>query len=571
LQANTWLNDQTEAINQQVDQLELPTKSDGSNYNLIEANREQQEIISTVLQTIINWMTGSKDYKPLRMTVSAGAGRGKSYLIHQLTSAIRKIFGRNDAVLSTALTGSAAFNIGGKTCHSSFGISTVNPNKSMTESTRQRLINQLRYIVAIFIDERSMLSSSILGAAERNVAMTCHGGGKQNLDWGGVPVIILWGDDYQLPPVNIGGKGKGAFYCLDYPSRRIINRRCVELQGMLQFQSFSETVFFLTKHQRTDDNEFIDLQDRVRFGEPSQQDIDSLLTLNMHHQGGNIRSMIENDSETVHLFATRNQCAEHNLSQFLKQQSESNPVAMIKNKIPKSTKSSENDLGSIPKTTILCRGAKVCLKGKNFNPKEGLYNGSIGTVIEIVYKPGQSPIKGDFPHYVLVDFPSYKGPSYDIRHPTWVPIPTITTYRPHQTYCPLQLSYARTIHTFQGYQAGPTQNIKKIVCHCGTTKHEALFPGLFYTALSRATTIGTAQDRSKSAVLFTGLTADRIERLRKGTNEKTYSLIKKRDKWTDYLEGKKHPMSQEPSLMNHILLLAELRFDDDDFERIISI
>ena len=112
--------------------VDIPTKSDGSTYNILEANRDQQAIIEKVLATVKNWVERSSDYVPLRMTVSAGAGRGKSYLIHQLTSAIRKMFRRNDVVLTTAFTGSAAFNIGGKTCHSSFGISPSNPISNYT-------------------------------------------------------------------------------------------------------------------------------------------------------------------------------------------------------------------------------------------------------------------------------------------------------------------------------------------------------------------------------------------------------------------------------------------------------
>jgi hypothetical protein len=251
----------------------------------------------------------------------------------------------------------------------------------------------------------------------------------------------------------------------------------------------------MNKHQRADNTEFIALQDRIRLGTPTQEDIETLLTLNMHMQTKQMKCIIEQGKGTIQLFATRQPCIDYNMTSLINQQSETNPVAMIKNKLPKQAKGSENDLSSIPRTILLCRGAKVCIRGKNFNPKQGLFNGSIGTVVEIVYKPGQSPNKGDFPHYVLVDFPCYTGVSKDSRYPTWIPVPTITTYRPNQTYCPLQLSYGRTIHTFQGFQAGPTQNITRIVCHPGTTRHEGLFPGLFYTALSRATTIGSAQAR----------------------------------------------------------------------------
>ena len=62
----------------------------------------------------------------------------------------------------------------------------------------------------------------------------------------------------------------------------------------------------------------------------------------------------------------------------------------------------------------------------NILPCAGLYNGSIGTVIEIVYR--DDPIgpndkqHNHLPDYVVVDFPHLKLPSYiepwDKLHPT---------------------------------------------------------------------------------------------------------------------------------------------------------
>ena len=97
---------------------------------------EQKAVATAVLKTIIDWISGSENYKPLRMTVSAGAGRGKSFLIHQLSIALRQIFGRMDVVKTAAFTGSAAFNVGGSTCHSAFGISPMNPDQELTEGVR---------------------------------------------------------------------------------------------------------------------------------------------------------------------------------------------------------------------------------------------------------------------------------------------------------------------------------------------------------------------------------------------------------------------------------------------------
>ncbi len=65
---------------------------------------------------------------------------------------------------------------------------------------------------------------------------------------------------------------------------------------------------------------------------------------------------------------------------------ESNPTA----KIPIETRY-KNKAGcfrtetNLEPISLLCRGANVQINGKFFEPDWGLYNGSMGTVIEIVY------------------------------------------------------------------------------------------------------------------------------------------------------------------------------------------
>ena len=509
--------------------VKLPMKSDGSEYNILDINAEQKKIAALVIDTLIKWMAKSRDYRPLRLTVCAGAGRGKSYMIHQLTTIIKKIFQRDDVVLTAAYTGAAAFNIGGKTCHSSFGINSMFPDQEMTMNMKQKLLHELRYIVAIFIDERSMLPADIIGAAEKNVSMTCHGGGKQHLDWGGVPIVILWGDDYQLPPID-----KGAFYCLDttsQPSRR--NKS--QLSGMLQFSSFAKCVLTMTKHQRTQDEAFIEIQDRIRVGTPTDNDVAAILSLNFNSLSTTTRNRILNNPSTMHLFATRRACHDFNIMSLQDEHNEENPVAIIKSKLPKHFDDKQDGL---PKITVLCRGARVAIKGQNFCPKIGLFNGAIGKVIEIIYMHGESPNTGHFPQYVLVEFPSYVGKPFFDEQPKWVPIPTLTITKTQKkqtfTYVPLELSYARTIHKFQGYQAGPLCDIQHIICDAGPIKLESLFPGLLYTSLSRATTIGSSTDRSTSAIFFLNLTKDRITNL-KGNDRTRYKLIDIREKWAQHL------------------------------------
>ena len=112
---------------------------------------------------------------------------------------------------------------------------------------------------------------------------------------------------------------------------------------------------------------------------------------------------------------------------------------------------------------------KVSLVGVNIKPEWGLYHGSIGTVLDIMYKnttgthtKGKAEDKR--PEYVLVDFPQYCGPNmykHDKNIPvskrkkqkTWVPIPMIKGQFKlkgacSKLYIPLDVSFEKTIHSF---------------------------------------------------------------------------------------------------------------------------
>jgi hypothetical protein len=54
------------------------------------------------------------------------------------------------------------------------------------------------------MDERSMLSQIILGLVEQAVTRSAHECGHSGEDWDGIPVRILFGDDYQLPSIGNG-------------------------------------------------------------------------------------------------------------------------------------------------------------------------------------------------------------------------------------------------------------------------------------------------------------------------------------------------------------------------------
>ena len=105
-------------------------------------------------------------------------------------------------------------------------------------------------------------------------------------------------------------------------------------------------------------------------------------------------------------------------------------------------------------------------------------------------------------------------------------------------FCPLVLAWARTIHKFQGLQAGPSCSIMKIIADVGTDRFEAGTPGLLYTLISRAMTIGElAGNRLDSALYFFGsnMSEQRITSLSKRIDGSTTKAVMKRDLWVAYL------------------------------------
>ena len=75
-------------------------------------------------------------------------------------------------------------------------------------------------------------------------------------------------------------------------------------------------------------------------------------------------------------------------------------------------------------------------------------------------------------------------------------------------FVPLALLFGQTVHTFQGQNAGkvdagrPPNPVQCIIWDPGTRAFEDTNIGLFYTILSRATTIGTFNNRRLCSLLL---------------------------------------------------------------------
>lgn len=528
-----WLNNKVRDHNTTQNSVELPLRDDGSEYKTADLFKDQKEIVAVVMSKIKEWLECEdlSTFRPLRLVVNGSGGSGKSVVINTLITLMRRMFLYNDVVKIVAPTGTAAFNVKGETFHHLLGerVSSVQykPN-SMSAAKREMLVKKFKMLLLLIVDERSLVSHKLLGTAERKIAETIYEGGQlRHLSFGGLPVVMLVGDDYQLPSSDEGPLltfnkiGMGAMTMAGRKALLECTENVMELGG--------------SKRIKADQIEDKELVARIRVAtetEIPQKDVDKIQSLHLDNirlkHGPDFVADIE--KRAIYLFFLNSKRVRHNLFSLSRVCSKENPVALCKpiTTGKETVKGDRRHFSSkAPTSCLLSVGAKVALDNKNFCPVWGLHNGACGTIEEIVFGQGKNPNHGDLPDYVVVNFPLYCGPTWDADNPTHVPIPLAEYGCDRRNSCctrifvPLCLAYARTIHKFQGLTAGPVDpgKIKNmfdvIVCDPDDNVYEGTNLGLLYTAISRATTLGN-EDGTGSAIYFTGeaiLKKERISRI----------------------------------------------------------
>lgn len=278
------------------------------------------------------------------------------------------------------------------------------------------LCRKLKHLLCLIIDERSLLTSKLLGTTTQVISETIFDGSNIDEPIGGLPVLLLVGDDYQLPGIT-----EGAIEARDrYNGTKMTQR------GRSIFVECAKTVFKLSVIRRVQDNkqEDRDLMQRVRKGTCiTDEDVLKLQSLHLDNIGylHGLDTVKKIKSKAVYLFWTNEKRLAHNMEQLQALNSEDNPTAIVRphsrgDKFGKSINGHFD--GEMPKASLLCRNSKVCLQGHNFMPLWGLHNGACGTVQEIVFATGESPNTGNHPIYVVVKIPQYKGPAWDTNHIT---------------------------------------------------------------------------------------------------------------------------------------------------------
>ena len=541
--------------------LQIPmrkTKHGFAEYSIEYLKPDQQEVVALAMSKIHEWLhcKDHASFRPLRLTVMGGGGSGKSIVINTIVTQLRRMFQLNGVVRVAAPTGTAAFNVGGETF---YHLTSSRPTRTEyiahqlkgNKAKREKLIRKFKHLLALLVDERSLVKLGEIGTASQMIAETVHNGGPSpDGDFGGIPVVILFGDDYQLPAT-----GEGALQCLREPKsagkmtlegRRVIldcAKQVIELKGSKRIQG-----------GKKDDKKLIEAIRKQK--NISEMQVKRLLNLTARSLetriGRKAKEALEHKS--IHLFYTNDKRNRHNIRQLAKHSSKEKPVAFVKCRSHSNTtgKADSRHFDSeAPTNVMLSEGATVALDGRNFYPEWGLHNGACGKIIEIAFDEGCSPNRGGLPRYVVVDFPLYKGPAWDIRNKTHVPIPQVELNCNHRcctrTFIPLALSYARTIHKFQGQSAGPVDDwqipnmLQCIFCDPDRREREGTALGLFYTAISRATTLGD-KSGNNSAIYFTGEDFDEVRirnigRMKRSDDD--YRKVQDRAIWVEYLENNK--------------------------------
>ena len=533
-------------------------------------DEEQKHVAYKILSTIRKWLTGNEDYVPLRLTVCGGGGTGKSVIIKMIVTAMRKLFNTNDAVHVFAPTGSAAHNVDGKTPHSFFGVNTSN-SLNVSDYKKKKLRLVMKYTSVILLDERSLLDAHVLGCMENTCSQVVGNGAYVDSEhgWGNLPVVVLFGDDFQLPSIM-----PGAFFFEDKTWHKKQKNK-IRLRGMSEFKRMGSNVSKLKVSKRVHESqvEFKEILEVLRGENPkplTEKQIQRLMSLHLTENEDftiEMRKTIKK-SKCIHMFSKKKDEAIHNMRLLKSINDADHPVAALnahKTGICACPHSSDNKgcfhKDNKPDEQRICIDAMVRIKGRNFMPEWGLYNGSMGLVKDIVYKDGESALHNKLPLYVLVDVFKYKGPPlFDpVKFPerkTWVPIPTLTGICPRSgatmTYVPLLLAFGRTTHSSQGMSVGKTRKgqcknmLERCVVDIGEARFENNAPGLLYTALSRATTIGQPDDIMSSAIYFEGCHMS-VERLRNVNSRLKLSneAVKKRRNWVRYLNKHVKELTEE--------------------------
>ena len=324
------------------------------------------------------------DFEPLRMFVSGVGGTGKSFLIEAIKALVGSIWPSDSLTCAVAaLTGLAAFNIGGITIHRLFQLPIEHEGKaagywSLLRSSQKVMKTTLRNVKMIIVDEVSMVSS--LNLAYMHLRLEEMFGGNH---WFGSKNVMFVGDLLQLPPVS------GNPVCDKITTK-------LKLGCATSVNIWRDSVVYdeLTINERQrKDKEFSSMLDCVRRGCPTDETLSTLQQRVIQVSvSDKFCELQESDQTPVCLFPTRKACDDLNTEVHelvcTDEVDETGSTCRWNKKAAEHLQKLNKDCNmtaGLEAKLSLAVGARVMLRC-NVNTKTGLVNGAIGTVLSITVK-----------------------------------------------------------------------------------------------------------------------------------------------------------------------------------------
>lgn len=434
-------------------------------------NREQRTVYNLIVDHYSDYLAG-RNPPQLRVNLDGVAGTGKTYVLLQASRKVEDmatIAGRRDPVLRAAPTGIAAHGFHGRTLHTLFKIPVKFPPHGLYRKlsranlcSLQALFKHCQYLI---IDEKSMVGIKFLGLLDQRLReiFPAH----QDDMYAGIN-IFLCGDFHQLPPI-----GAMVMYS-DLPNARNADF----LTGQQAYRALDTTVR-LTQLMRQDGDDEETLQFRhaleeLRVYQVSQQ---SWQLLNTRVQNQLTADEIESFDDALRLYFRREEVRMYNHRRL---RDYKQPILKIRSAHTGRGAEGANDdeADGLEPELCICLGARVMLTD-NLWVENGLVNGSMGTVRDIVWNEGQDPTK-DMPVAIMVEIDDYEGPKFPGTNYTPIfPVTRRFEYKSRdcsRTNFPLRPAYAITVHKAQGL------TLPRVVLNLERRDHS---PGLSYVAVSR--------------------------------------------------------------------------------------
>jgi len=385
------------------------------------------------------------------------AGTGKTTFLKYIKDTTNK----NTVIL--APTGVAAINAGGVTIHSFFQIpfGPFVPDDSRLRTTatgtenRETIYTTFRYrddkkeiienLELLIIDEISMVRADMLDVIDRILKVFRK---KPYLPFGGVQVILI-GDTFQLPP--IADNEQWSILSQFYKTPFFFSSKIIEQNTPLYIE--------LKKIYRQNEQEFIDLLNRVRV---SQVNANDFSVLNAKYNP----TFSGNGSDYIILATHNNIVNETNLTKINQLTTELFTYeANLTGTFPDKHKPTDHYLK-------LKVGAQIMFIKNDTGEYKRYYNGKIGKIKEL--EEASITVVFDDESEVEVERAVWNNIQYSYnREQKKIVEEIVGTFEQY----PIRLAWAITVHKSQGL------TFEKVIADLG----RAFAPGQVYVALSRCT------------------------------------------------------------------------------------